>query len=100
VCVCLGDRTVFGRIAEQAASERRGRTTLEKEITRFVIIIAALAFTVAAFIVSELFELRRFEMLATHLISPRQSYGLLGYVGIIRSSYQCLCCSSTACLLQ
>jgi sodium/potassium-transporting ATPase subunit alpha len=54
VCVGLGDLTVFGRIAKQATSERPGRTTLEAEILRFVIIIGSLAFLVAAFIISGL----------------------------------------------
>ncbi|KAJ8522214.1 hypothetical protein ONZ45_g1140 [Pleurotus djamor] len=51
ICVGLGDSTVFGRIAKQAASERSVRTSLEIEITRFVLIIASLAFAVAVFIV-------------------------------------------------
>ena len=38
VCVGLGDLTVFGRIAGQATKERPARTTLEVEITRFVMI--------------------------------------------------------------
>lgn len=53
VCVGLGDFTVFGRIAKQAASERAVRTSLEVEILRFVLIIAGMALTVAVFIVSE-----------------------------------------------
>ncbi|KAF4573612.1 hypothetical protein EYR36_008130 [Pleurotus pulmonarius] len=51
VCVGLGDSTVFGRIAKQAASERAVRTSLEVEILRFVLIIAGMALTVAVFIV-------------------------------------------------
>jgi sodium/potassium-transporting ATPase subunit alpha len=54
VCVGLGDFTVFGRIAKQASSERTGRTSLETEILRLVVLIASLAFTVALFIVSKL----------------------------------------------
>ena len=53
ICVGLGDNTVFGRIAKQAASERSVRTTLEIEILRFVLIIASLAFSVAVLIVSK-----------------------------------------------
>ncbi|KAJ7366054.1 hypothetical protein DFH08DRAFT_162880 [Mycena albidolilacea] len=51
VAVGLGDGTVFGRIAKQASSERPVRTTLEIEIFRFVLIIGALALTVATLIV-------------------------------------------------
>ncbi|KAK0457372.1 uncharacterized protein EV420DRAFT_1644129 [Desarmillaria tabescens] len=46
ICVCLGDKTVFGRIAKQAASERPGRTSLESEIRRLVLIICSLALTI------------------------------------------------------
>lgn len=52
ICVGLGDNTVFGRIAKQAARDRPGMTTLEIEIIRFVLIIAGLAFAVAIIIVS------------------------------------------------
>jgi magnesium-transporting ATPase (P-type) len=52
IAVGLGDGTVFGRIANQAGSERPVRTTLEVEILRFVLIIASLAFAVALLIVS------------------------------------------------
>ncbi|KAJ7211563.1 hypothetical protein GGX14DRAFT_534540 [Mycena pura] len=51
VAVALGDNTVFGRIAKQAGRERPVRTSLEVEITRFVLIIATLAITVALIIV-------------------------------------------------
>ncbi|KAJ7211566.1 hypothetical protein GGX14DRAFT_697247 [Mycena pura] len=51
VAVALGDNTVFGRIAKQAGRERPVRTSLEVEITRFVLIIASLAFMVALLIV-------------------------------------------------
>lgn len=53
VCVGLGDRTVFGRIAKSAARERPNMTTLEREILHFVFIIAGFAFTVAAIICSK-----------------------------------------------
>lgn len=52
VCVGLGDKTVFGRIANEATRERTRRTTLETEILRFVIVIALLAISVAILIVS------------------------------------------------
>lgn len=55
VCIGQGDRTVFGRIAKQATSERQLRTTMEVEILRFVFIIASLAVCVAIFIVGKWF---------------------------------------------
>ncbi|PBK66785.1 calcium ATPase [Armillaria solidipes] len=51
VCVCLGDNTVFGRIAKQAASERPGRTSLESEILRIVLIICSLAIAIDIIVV-------------------------------------------------
>ncbi|KAK0457306.1 uncharacterized protein EV420DRAFT_1550084 [Desarmillaria tabescens] len=51
VCVCLGDNTVFGRIAKQAASERPGRTSLESEIFRIVLIICSLAIAIDIIVV-------------------------------------------------
>lgn len=53
VCVCLGDNTVFGRIAKQAASERPGRTSLESEILRIVLIICSLAIAIDIIVVSK-----------------------------------------------
>jgi sodium/potassium-transporting ATPase subunit alpha len=53
ICIGLGDGTVFGRIAKDVARERRGPTTLEVEIRRFVLIIAALAVSVAIVIISQ-----------------------------------------------
>jgi len=55
VIVGTGDFTVFGRIAKLASSERTGRTGLQTEILRFVIIIASMAFAVAVLIISEFF---------------------------------------------
>ncbi|KDE09319.1 hypothetical protein MVLG_00635 [Microbotryum lychnidis-dioicae p1A1 Lamole] len=51
VCVGLGDNTVFGRIAKDATGERPVKTSLEVEISHFVIIIGSLAFSVALLIV-------------------------------------------------
>ncbi|BGP13453.1 hypothetical protein JCM10213_001777 [Rhodosporidiobolus nylandii] len=51
VCVGTGDLTVFGRIAKAASGERKVKTTLEVEISRFVLIIASLAAAVVALIV-------------------------------------------------
>ncbi|KAF3904053.1 hypothetical protein ABW20_dc0103103 [Dactylellina cionopaga] len=42
VCISTGSRTVFGRIAALAAAPNTERTTLQKEIIRFVIIIICL----------------------------------------------------------
>ncbi|KAK0207339.1 hypothetical protein IW262DRAFT_1450882 [Armillaria fumosa] len=51
ICVCLGDNTVFGRIAKQAASERPGRTSLESEILRIVLVICSLAIAIDIIVV-------------------------------------------------
>jgi magnesium-transporting ATPase (P-type) len=98
VCVGLGDFTVFGRIAKQASRERPTRTTLQTEILRLVIIIASMAFAVAALIVSEL--------LVTH--SPLscsadrifQFCGLLGSVVITLALSRLPCSLSTVSLLR
>ncbi|KAK6334092.1 hypothetical protein TWF696_002594 [Orbilia brochopaga] len=42
ICIATGARTVFGRIAALAAAPNTERTTLQKEIVRFVIIIIIL----------------------------------------------------------
>ncbi|KAF3937610.1 hypothetical protein ABW19_dt0204145 [Dactylella cylindrospora] len=42
VCIATGPRTIFGRIAQLAAAPNTERTTLQKEILRFVIIIVTL----------------------------------------------------------
>ncbi|EPS43128.1 hypothetical protein H072_2880 [Dactylellina haptotyla CBS 200.50] len=42
ICVATGARTVFGRIAALAAAPNTERTTLQKEIVRFVMIIIVL----------------------------------------------------------
>ena len=45
ICILTGDNTVFGRIAKLSSERRVGMTTLQKEIIRFVLIIAsAIAF--------------------------------------------------------
>ncbi|KAK4049497.1 hypothetical protein OIO90_005448 [Microbotryomycetes sp. JL221] len=51
VCVGTGDLTVFGRIAKAASGERPVKTSLELEITRFVLIIGGLAAAIAVLIV-------------------------------------------------
>ncbi|KAN0129017.1 sodium-potassium ATPase [Lactarius tabidus] len=47
----IGDHTVFGRIAKLSSVAPTSMTTLQREILRFVIIIASLAATVALIIV-------------------------------------------------
>jgi sodium/potassium-transporting ATPase subunit alpha len=45
ICILTGDSTVFGRIAKHSSKRRSGMTTLQREILRFVLIIAsAIAF--------------------------------------------------------
>ncbi|KIY71864.1 calcium ATPase [Cylindrobasidium torrendii FP15055 ss-10] len=51
ICVGVGEKTVFARIAKQASGERAQRTSLEVEILRFVLIIAAMACLVVIVIV-------------------------------------------------
>ncbi|BGP26479.1 sodium/potassium-transporting ATPase subunit alpha [Rhodotorula toruloides] len=51
VVVGRGNDTIFGRIAKAAGGKRPGRSTLEVEIARFVLIIAGLALSVVAVIV-------------------------------------------------
>jgi sodium/potassium-transporting ATPase subunit alpha len=41
ICILTGDSTVFGRIAKHSSKSRTGMTTLQREIFRFVLIIAA-----------------------------------------------------------
>jgi magnesium-transporting ATPase (P-type) len=57
VCVGMGDKTVFGRIASLASGDRPVRTSLETDIFRFVLIIAACAISIGVIIVSEYFSL-------------------------------------------
>jgi sodium/potassium-transporting ATPase subunit alpha len=40
VCVATGDSTIFGRIAKLTSDPKTGMTPLQKEILRFVLIIA------------------------------------------------------------
>ncbi|KAF8493698.1 sodium-potassium ATPase [Russula emetica] len=47
----IGDNTVFGRIAKLSSTESPSMTTLQREIFRFVVIIASLATLVAIIIV-------------------------------------------------
>ncbi|KAG7529951.1 hypothetical protein FFLO_05307 [Filobasidium floriforme] len=48
VVIQTGDRTVFGRIAQLSSKAKaHGSTTLQKEIYRFVLIIASIALTLA-----------------------------------------------------
>lgn len=40
VCVATGDNTIFGRIAKLTSDPKIGMTPLQREILRFVLIIA------------------------------------------------------------
>lgn len=51
VVIQTGDNTVFGRIAKLAAGGNGGLTTLQKEILRFVVIIATIALSIAILVV-------------------------------------------------
>lgn len=51
VVIQTGDNTVFGRIAKLSAGGGGGLTTLQKEILRFVVIIAAIALSIAILVV-------------------------------------------------
>ena len=51
IVVQTGDHTIFGRISASAAKPKAGLTPLEREILRFVIIIACLATFTAVVIV-------------------------------------------------
>jgi sodium/potassium-transporting ATPase subunit alpha len=51
ICVATGDSTVFGRIAKLTSEPSTGRTPLQKEILRFVIIISIFITTVVVIIV-------------------------------------------------
>lgn len=53
VCVDTGDNTVFGRIAKLSSRPRKGLTTLQREILRFVLIVitCVIVFVVAVIIV-------------------------------------------------
>jgi len=42
LCVGTADETVFGRIAKLSSQPRKGLTTLQKEILRFILIIVSL----------------------------------------------------------
>lgn len=80
VCVGLGDNTVFGRIAKQASSERPGRTTLEVEVLRFVLIIATMALGVALLIVGK-FTLALLTLSSNHY----SLYRIVSFVGRLAS---------------
>ncbi|KAF2197868.1 calcium ATPase [Delitschia confertaspora ATCC 74209] len=51
ICVATGDNTIFGRIAKLTSQPKTGTTTLQKEIYRFVLIIASFIVTVVALVV-------------------------------------------------
>ena len=45
VVVATGDSTVFGQIAKMAGKPKKGMTTMEKDIFRFVLLIFAIMIT-------------------------------------------------------
>ncbi|KAH7119956.1 hypothetical protein B0J11DRAFT_72809 [Dendryphion nanum] len=51
VCVAIGDKTIFGRIAKLTSEPKTGRTPLQKEILRFVLIISIFITCVVVLIV-------------------------------------------------
>ncbi|WRT70258.1 uncharacterized protein IL334_007253 [Kwoniella shivajii] len=51
VVIQTGDLTVFGRVAKLSATGAPSLTTLQKEILRFVLVIVALALTIALIVV-------------------------------------------------
>lgn len=53
ICVGMGGNTVFGQIAKESTGNRPMRTALEIEITRFLLIVAAMAISVAVLIISK-----------------------------------------------
>ncbi|RPA85928.1 membrane-associated ion-transporting ATPase [Ascobolus immersus RN42] len=50
ICVATGDQTVFGRIAKLTSQPSSGLTDLQKEVLRFVLIIASLVFFVVVLV--------------------------------------------------
>lgn len=52
IVVATGDRTVFGRIAKFTNQPTPGRTTLEKEIFRFIaLIVSLMLFWIVLFVI-------------------------------------------------
>jgi sodium/potassium-transporting ATPase subunit alpha len=51
VAILTGEKTVFGRIAKLTSRQSAARTTLEKEVLHFVLIISSLAAAVCLLVV-------------------------------------------------
>lgn len=51
IAILTGEKTVFGRIAKLTSRQSAGRTTLEKEVLHFVLIICCLALLVCVLII-------------------------------------------------
>ena len=51
ICVAIGDHTIFGRIAKLTSEPKTGRTPLQNEILRFVLIISVFITCVVILIV-------------------------------------------------
>jgi sodium/potassium-transporting ATPase subunit alpha len=52
IVVATGDKTVFGHIAKLTSQPNTGRTTLQKEVLRFVLIIVALMVTMNIIVIA------------------------------------------------
>ncbi|PSN58991.1 calcium ATPase [Corynespora cassiicola Philippines] len=51
VCVATGDSTIFGRVAKLTSEPRTGKTPLQKEIFRFVLILSTFMFFVVVLVI-------------------------------------------------
>jgi len=51
ICVATADNTIFGRIAMLTSRPKQGRTPLQTEILRFVLIIVAFIVAVVIFVI-------------------------------------------------
>ena len=51
VVVSTGDSTVFGRIAKLTSEPKKGLTTLEKEVLRFVLLIVLIMLTMIIIVI-------------------------------------------------
>lgn len=75
VVVSTGDSTVFGRIAKLTSEPKKGLTTLEKEILRFVSFIVAIMLAMIILVVGVWYVLPE----AQHVARYSQSIGLDGF---------------------
>lgn len=71
VVVQTGDRTVFGRISQLSQGKKEGKTTLEKEILRFVKIIVSLALFTAVLVIRFLYSTRWYRFVVLLVLMQR-----------------------------